>query len=139
MPGKFFLDSNVVIYAYSRTEVDKRTTARRIIDSPLSVVSTQVLQEVANIFKRKYQLEYPAIREALCECTAAVGELHTNTSQTVLKACDIADRYRFSFYDSLIIAAALESNCTTLYSEDLQHGQVIEKSLTVCNPFLTAL
>jgi predicted nucleic acid-binding protein len=54
-----------------------------------------VLQEVANIFHRKYLLDYPSIREALCECITAVGELHTNTSQTVLKACDIADRYRF--------------------------------------------
>lgn len=54
---------------------------------------------------------------------------------TIKRACQIADRYRFSFYDSLIISAALESNCTVLYSEDLHDGQVIEGTLTVKSPF----
>ena len=51
------------------------------------------------------------------------------------KAAEIAERYRFSFYDSVVIASALQSNCKILYSEDPQHQQVIEKQLTVINPF----
>ena len=58
-----------------------------------------------------------------------------NKEDTLLRACQIAGRYGFSLYDSLIIAAALESNCKVLYSEDLQNGQVIEGALTIKNPF----
>jgi predicted nucleic acid-binding protein len=57
------------------------------------------------------------------------------TGNTIFLACDIAKRYGFSFYDSLIIAAVLENNCTILYSEDLQHNQVIEQRLRIINPF----
>jgi predicted nucleic acid-binding protein len=55
--------------------------------------------------------------------------------ETVLSAITIAERYRFSFYDSLIIATALKANCTTLYSEDMQDGQLIENKLLIVNPF----
>ena len=61
--------------------------------------------------------------------------LYTNSIETIKKAYFIANKYKFSFYDSLIVAAALECNCKILYSEDLQHKQVIEKSLTIINPF----
>ena len=64
------------------------------------------------------------------------NEVHTNSFTTIQRACKIAERYSFSFYDSLIVAAALESGCLILFSEDLQHGQVIEKVLTVKNPFI---
>ena len=63
------------------------------------------------------------------------NELYTNTANTIHLACQIAQRYHFSFYDSLIIAAALEANCSILYSEDMHHEQVIEKRLTIRNPF----
>jgi predicted nucleic acid-binding protein len=66
----------------------------------------------------------------------ANNQLHTNTQLTIHKACNIAMRYKFSFYDTLIIAAALESNCTILYSEDMHHNQVIENALKIVNPFV---
>jgi predicted nucleic acid-binding protein len=59
------------------------------------------------------------------------------TLPTVHVALDIRERYGFSWYDSLIVAAALESNCDLLYSEDMQHGQIIEGRLSIVNPFLT--
>ena len=58
-----------------------------------------------------------------------------NKPDTIERACQIADKFQYSFYDSLIIAAALSCNCKTLYSEDMQDGQVIENSLTIVNPF----
>ena len=64
------------------------------------------------------------------------NNLHTNTQITIIKACEIAERYRFSFYDSMIITAALESNCEILYSEDMQHNQTIDDTLKIINPFL---
>jgi predicted nucleic acid-binding protein len=63
------------------------------------------------------------------------SRLHPLLISTLLVALDIAARYGFSHYDSLIIAATLESDCMTLYSEDLQHGQVIDQRLTIINPF----
>jgi predicted nucleic acid-binding protein len=62
--------------------------------------------------------------------------LHVNSDSTILEAFRIAERYGFSFYDSLIISAALESGCNTLYSEDMQHGQLIENRLKIVNPFV---
>lgn len=57
-----------------------------------------------------------------------------NKPDTIEQACRIATKYHYSFYDSLIIAAALSANCKTLYSEDMQDGQIIENSLTIANP-----
>ena len=58
-----------------------------------------------------------------------------NSEKTIFEACHLAARYQFSFYDSLILSAALECECSILYSEDMSHGQVIEKKLTITNPF----
>ncbi len=57
------------------------------------------------------------------------------TSETIVVALDIMIRYRFSYWDSLILSAALESSCTILYTEDMQHDRSIENKLTICNPF----
>ena len=62
--------------------------------------------------------------------------LHKNDLTTVLKATDIAERYRYSFYDSQIIAAAMESDCTILYSEDMQNGHLIDGKIRIVNPFV---
>ncbi len=64
------------------------------------------------------------------------SSLHINTEDTILQACRIASQYGFSFYDSLIISAALESDCTVLYSGDMQHNQIIDNRLTIINPFV---
>ena len=81
-------------------------------------------------------LDYSSIKETLQECILSNNEVHTNQPQTIFKACNVAERYQFSFYDSLIIAAALESNCNILYSEDLQYNQIIDGVLTIINPFI---
>ena len=130
---KIFIDSNVMIYAYFNQNDEKQRISRQLI-SQSSVVSTQVLQEIANTLRRKIKVDYSIIRLLLQECKQN-SILHTNTSETVFSALDISERYDFSFYDSLIVAAALESKCTVLYSEDMQHNQQI-KNLTIKNPFI---
>ena len=122
---KVFIDSNVIIYAYSNSEKEKQQVARKIVEENYTVISTQVLQEISNTLGRKYLLDFLSIKETLQECIHSCDEVHTNQQQTIFKACDIAQRYQFSFYDSLIISAALERNCDLLYSEDLQPNQVI--------------
>lgn len=67
---------------------------------------------------------------------AKTNNLHVNTNHTILMACQIADQYGFSFYDSMIISAALECGCGVLFSEDLQNGQMINGKLKIVNPFL---
>ena len=135
MNGKVFFDSNVVIYSYSNNEPEKQQIARNLISDNFSLVSTQVLQEVANTIVKKFKFTYKDAQLAIVECSHN-NELYINTEDTVLHACEIAEQYKFSFYDSLIIAAAIEGECEILYSEDLKHEQVIDNRLTIINPFL---
>jgi predicted nucleic acid-binding protein len=133
---KVFLDTNVELYAWSHSEQDKRQVSRQLVMNNHVVISTQVLQEMSNILKRKFKLPYAAIKKTLKECVDDSDEVYTNEVQTVFMACDIAARYQFSFYDSLIIASALESGCEILYSEDLQHNRQIDDKLTIINPYI---
>ena len=127
-----FVDTNIVLYSLSDDE-DKREKALSIL-SEQPALSLQVLNEAANVMRRKLGFEITAIREVLLRWLGE-SRVHPLAPSTLLSALAIAARYGFSHYDSLIIAAALESGCTTLYSEDLQHGQVIDQRLTVVNPF----
>ena len=133
---KIFLDSNIVIYAYCNDSVDKQQKAKELFVGKTIVISTQVLQETANTLRRKFKADFHIIRLLLEECVRNVPTLHVNTCETVFQACDIAERYLYSFYDSLIIASALEAECQILYSEDMQHNQFIEGKLKIINPFL---
>ena len=133
--SRIFIDSNIMIYAYSGTEKNKQQISRKLIKENHTVISTQVLQEIANTLSRKFKIAYSSIEQILHECILDNDILHLNRQDTIFKACNIARQYQFSFYDSLIIAAALETDCRYLYSEDLQHKQIIEGSLTIINPY----
>ena len=135
MSDNVFLDSNVIVYSYSNSEFKKQEEARKLIAENNSFISTQVLQELCNIVTRKFKFSYEQAGLAIKECSQN-NNLHTNTESTILQACQIAEQYGFSFYDSLIVAAAIECNCTILYSEDLHNGQIIAGGLTVINPFI---
>ena len=134
MSDNVFLDSNVLVYSYSNSELDKQVIARKLIAESNSFISTQVLQELCNIVTRKFKFSYEQAVIAISESTSN-NNLHTNTESTIIQACRLADRYGFSFYDSMIISAAIECNCSTLYSEDLRDGQTISGSLLIKNPF----
>lgn len=134
MGDSIFLDTNILVYCYSNSELDKKTIARSLVSEQNSYISTQVLQELINTVTKKLGFSYEDAANAAIEC-GRNSLVHTNAAQTILKACDIAGRYQYSFYDSLIISAALESKCTRLYSEDMQDGQLIEDMLQIINPF----
>lgn len=134
MSDKVFLDTNVLVYAYSITEPDKQILARKLIAECDSYVSTQVLQELTNTLTKKFHNSWQEAQKAVLE-SCKNNLLHINERDTVLYACNIADKYRFSFYDSLVIAAALECGCNILYTEDMQHDQVINNRLKIVNPF----
>lgn len=118
MNDKVFLDTNILIYCYTTSEPGKQIKAQAVANFPNAVISTQVLKEFSNILKKKFGLDWSAIRSAVDEVERNF-EIYTNTTNSIKNACSIAERYGFSFYDSLIITAALECGCTTLYSEDI--------------------
>ena len=134
MTDKVFFDTNVLVYAYSNTEPDKQAIARKLIAESVSYVSTQVLKELTNTLTKKFRNSWQEAKNAVLE-SSKNNLLYTNEIQTILNACDIADKYKLSFYDSLIIAAALECECSILYSEDMQDKQIIDGRLKIVNPF----
>lgn len=131
---KVFLDTNVLVYSYSYSEKDKQIIAQSLIANNHSFISTQVLQELCNIVTRKFKFSFKHAALAIEE-SCNNNNVHQNTESTIKDACSIAERYNFSFYDSVIIAAAIECGCTILYSEDLNDGQIIEDKVTIRNPF----
>ena len=103
--------------------------------TPQLFISTQVLQEFCNVAHKKFSPKDIDLETALSEIESMVS-IHDNTIDTMRKANTVKNKYNYSFYDSLIIAAALDCDCNILYSEDMQNGQVIDNRLKITNPFL---
>lgn len=127
-----FLDSNILLYSLS-SDTQKAATSGRLIEAG-ATVSVQVLNEFANVASRKHRWAWSEIGYALDGFKQAltVRPLTIEVHELGLR---LAERYRLSFYDSLLLAAALIAGCKTFYSEDLHDGQVIEGRLTIRNPF----
>jgi len=134
MKDNHFIDTNILVYCYSNDEPNKREVSRSLVNSANVTISTQVLTELSNVLRKRFNLQWEEIESVLIE-TASNFTIHINLPETIAKACRIAKTYNFSFYDSLIISAAIESNCSRLFSEDMHDGMVIEEKLTIINPF----
>jgi len=134
MPDKVFIDTNVLIYGYSEDEPDKRQQAIDCVRSGEAWISTQVLNETINVLKRKFSLSYSQIRDAVQELSEGFPIVLVSVN-TIEMALNLAERYQYSYFDSLILASALEARCQILYSEDLHDGQRIENQLMIINPF----
>jgi predicted nucleic acid-binding protein len=132
MPAKAFFDSSVLIYTLSRTDPRSLVTFE-LLDRG-GIISVQVLNEFANVASKKLRLEWQRIEEILDEIREYLEPPVALTLSIHELALAIARRYKYTIYDSLLIAAALEAGCKTLYSEDMQDGQIIG-SLTIRNPF----
>ena len=139
MKDKYFIDTNILIYSFDAAAPDKRDAARKIISEALTdskgIISYQVIQEFMHAALRKFAVPLTAddcrkyltvVLEPLCQVYAGAELYH--------QALEITERWQYSFYDSLIISAALKAECDLLYSEDLQHGQKLYQ-LTIVNPF----
>ena len=133
MNDKPFIDTNVLIYAFSAG--DARSEEARSLLAAGAVISVQSLNEFVLVARRKLGMNWAEVRlavgtlESLCPSPQAV------TLQIHRAALGIAERYGFRIFDSLILAAALQAGCKTLLSEDMQHGQNVN-GLTIRNPFL---
>jgi len=136
MSDRVFLDTNIIIYAYSDDEPKKQEIANNILEEYESqmTISTQVINELSNTLFRKFKLSAEAVEAVVLELNDNFPIVDFNL-QTQLKAIKIKERYQLQFYDSMILATALENGCDIIYSEDMQNGQIIEKQLTIINPF----
>ncbi len=134
MNGRTFVDSNVIVYGYSRLELAKREKALSIVSEPDAATSVQVLNEFSNVMRKKFKEPYSTIRLALEEIVAGL-EIYPVDVSTIQSALDLGESNGYSHYDSLILATALQNGCTKLYSEDFQDGQLISGTLRIINPF----
>ena len=135
-PGTASLvDSNVWLYAFiDQNEPQKLARARQLIRQSEPVVSTQILNEVCYNLMRKAGFSGPRIGRVIRSFYARYVVVPVG-KDTMLDAVSLRNRYSFSFWDSLVVAAALQANCSILYSEDMQDGLLVEARLRIINPF----
>lgn len=132
MSGSFF-DSNVLIHL---AQADERKAARILeLVSGRGTVSVQVLNEIANVSRKKFGKPWNEIAAFLGLLRGLLSVVPVTIEVHEL-GLTLADRYRLSTYDSMILAAALDAGCDTLWSEDMQHGFVVQGRLTIRNPYL---
>jgi predicted nucleic acid-binding protein len=133
MSGRAFIDSNIALYLLS-ADAAKADRAELVIAGG-GVISVQVLNEVANVARRKLGMSWAETDEILAGLRSACS-IEPLTAQTHDTGRRLAERYGLSIYDAMIAAAALLANCARLYSEDMQHGLLIDRQLRICNPFI---
>jgi len=137
---KVFIDTNIIIYAYDASAGEKHRIAKKIFvelwDSGLGVVSTQVLQEFFVTITQKIPktLDKRLAKDIVSDLLK--WDVVVNDGESIIEAIEIFLRYGYSFWDSLIIEAAITSGAVVLLSEDLSHGQILH-GVTIKNPFKT--
>ena len=139
MSGKFFLDTNVFVYVFDPTAPAKARKAARLVreavDTGKGIVSYQVVQEFFNVGFRRFAQPMSVAEAEQYLITVFRPLLAINSSPALyVEALRIAGKHRLAWYDSIVVASALEGRCETLYSEDFQHGREIE-GLRIKNPF----
>ncbi|WP_456392832.1 putative toxin-antitoxin system toxin component, PIN family [Persephonella sp.] len=137
MKDKIFIDTNIWLYAFMEQDYQKSHMARKIIDEAVEQVclSTQVLNEICVNLLKKADYSEEEIK-SLIKNMSDVYEIYPIKVEDCLKSSEIREKFYISYWDSLIIASALNNGCSILYSEDLQHNQTIENKLKIINPFL---
>ena len=139
MNDRFFLDTNIFVYSFDRGSPAKAKRSASLIKDAVAsgkgIVSYQVVQEFLNVALKQFEkpLTTPEAEQYLATVFRPLLSVYASQS-LFLEALRLSGRYRLSWYDSLIVAAALEGQCATLYSEDLQHGQRIGQT-EIQNPF----
>ncbi len=133
MRGGVFFDTNLLVYA--ALQPDRRSERARTLLARGGTVSVQVLNEFANVARRKLRRPWPEVTQALSDIRALCRPPLPISLATHEAALGIAGRLGYRLYDSLIVASALEAGCATLYSEDMQDGQVVEGALAIRDPF----
>jgi len=140
MSDKYFIDTNILVYANDNSASEKQQAAKKIILDGIRkntiVISTQVLSEFYVTVTQKIKVTLPPeIAKKEIEFFGAIEIIEIDL-RLILHAINISNKYQLSYWDSLIIAAALRSRAPVLYSEDLNHNQIVE-TVKIINPFIT--
>ena len=140
MNGKAFIDTNIFVYSFDEQQPEKQERSNAIIQEALEmgtgIISTQVIQEFLNVAIQKFAvpMKLEDSRAYLRLVLNPLCQVYPDLS--LYETClAIISETNYSFYDSLILAAAIESDCDVLYSEDLQDGQMV-RNLRIVNPYL---
>jgi predicted nucleic acid-binding protein len=128
-----FLDTNILVYAHR--DGDYRVPIARQVLFEGGVIGVQVLNEFASVARNKLGFTWAKVQEAIDNILILCPAPKPLIIDTHLRALRLSDRYGFSIWDGLIVAAAIEAKCATVLTEDLQHGQLVE-GLRIENPFL---
>jgi predicted nucleic acid-binding protein len=126
------LDTNILVYAFQADE--KREAALAVLDRQ-PIASVQILNEYAHVSRRKFGRPWQEIMDDLELVRTMVAGIEPVTDHANREALRIADRYRLSFFDALLLAVALASGVRTFHSEDMQHELVIDGTLRIVDPF----
>lgn len=140
MSDRFFLDTNIFVYSFDTSSPKKSARATKLIRTAIEtrggIVSYQVVQEFFNVALRRFSKPMSVVDAEQYLSTTFRPLLSVHSSQALYgEALRVAGRYRLSWYDSLVVASAVEGKCDVLYSEDFQDGQQMG-SVTVSNPFV---
>ncbi len=133
MPAKVFFDTNVLIHAVSQD--DARSGIAEEILAKGGVLSVQILNEFVSVARRKILMSWNDVSEALEAFAVLCPSPLPITMEMHNAALKMAKKHGYNIYDALVVSAALEAGCTTLYSEDFRDGQTIDGQLLIRNPF----
>jgi len=133
MKDRVFLDSNILIYSIDKF---KSESVESIFKSENNIyISTQVINEFINVCIKKQLLEINNISQSVKKFIETFN-LVIITETNIYSALELKEKYRYSFYDSLIISSAIENECSVLYTEDLKNSQLIEGKIKILNPYV---
>lgn len=148
MSARIFLDTNTLVYilegkepapgvALTPDEIEanrKGDITLQILQSGEIILGVQVFNEICNVALRK-KFDWPKTKEMLAALETLSAEVVPLTLEIHKRGLFLHEKYRLHFYDALMLAAALQAGCETFWSEDMQHGQVIENTMTIINPY----
>ena len=143
MKGSVFLDTNIFIYALTKpkveTDIYKRQVAvdllKKLYGNKDIQLSVQVINEIHINMVRKFKIKDDIVFKIIQDNIFSIASVTTLSVQTYNIAFDVRGKYNISYWDSLVVASALESKCDILYSEDMQDGLILEDKLKIVNPF----
>lgn len=131
-----FVDTNIWVYALTTADKIRQPRAAFLLRSlDVPCINGQVLRELGRVLLQKYGVSESAFQQII-RVVMESCKLVPDSTLVFLLASELREQYKLSYWDSLIVAAALDSGCDSLYTEDMQHGQVIESRLTLINPFI---
>ncbi|CAN7220431.1 PIN domain-containing protein [Rhizobium sp. LjRoot98] len=126
------LDTNILVYAF--TNDDRAAKAQELLSEPF-ILSVQALNEFGNVASGKLGMSWPEVRSAIEDVSGLAVAIQPIDRECNLQALNLVERFNFSFYDALMIAAALLAGSKHVFSEDMQHGLIIDGRMTILNPF----